>query len=167
MTTVKKDFVALAIFDYEALSDAQQGKLILDILVDQPVLMGFITNLSDDFGDDEHETLVDSLAILINAFIGAGIPVDMIPQEIVDEVIEEKVRGYEKLKKEEENDEAAEEGLVDSPMVYEDLKARAAIKCKFAVNDIQSRTNFNMVLNTIISIVERSISYGMQKNAEL
>ncbi len=153
MEHVKKDFVAQSIFDFEAMNDGEQGKLILEILVDQPILMGFVTNLADDFNDDEHETIVDSIAILINAFIAAGIPVDMIPREIVDEVIDEKVQGY--------NNEEAD--LIDSPLVYEDLQARAAIKCKFDPEDEVSKENFNMVLNTIISIVERAISHSMQK----
>tara|TARA_R110002072_G_scaffold188717_2_gene345388 strand:- start:4 stop:489 length:486 start_codon:yes stop_codon:yes gene_type:complete len=157
MKQVKKDFVAQSIFDYEAMNDGEQGKLILEILEDQPVLMGFVTNLADDFSDAEHETIVDSIAILINAFIAAGIPVDMIPQEIVDDVIEEKVEGYNK--EESEN----EEELIDSPLVYEDLQARAVIKCKFQADDDLSKQNFNMILNTVISIVERSVSYSMQK----
>lgn len=157
MKPVKKDFVAQSIFDYEAMDSAEQGKLILEILEDQPVLMGFVTNLADDFEDEEHETIVDSIAILINAFIAAGIPVDMIPQEIVDEVIEEKVEGYNKEEKEREAD------LIDSPLVYEDLKARASVKCKFHPEDNVSKENFNMILNTIISIVERAISHSMQK----
>lgn len=157
MKQVKKDFVAQSIFDYEAMNDAEQGKLILEILEDQPVLMGFVTNLADDFGDEEHETIVDSIAILINAFIAAGIPVDMIPQEIVDDVIEEKVEGYNKENQEEEAD------LIDSPLVYEDLLARAIVKCKFNPEDKVSKENFNMILNTVISIVERAISHSMQK----
>lgn len=157
MEHVKKDYVAQSIFDYEAMDNTEQGKLILEILEDQPVLMGFVTNLADDFGDEEHETIVDSIAILINAFIAAGIPVDMIPQEIVDEVIEEKVEGYNK----EEKDRQAD--LIDSPLVYEDLKARAIVKCKFEAEDIVSKDNFNMILNTIVSIVERAISHSLQK----
>lgn len=157
MKQVKKDFVAQSIFDYEAMDNAEQGKLILEILEDQPILMGFVTNLADDFGDEEHETIVDSIAILINAFIAAGIPVDMIPQEIVDDVIEEKVEGYNK----DENDKEGD--LIDSPLVYEDLKARAYVKCKFHPEDTVSKDNFNMILNTIISIVERAISHSMQK----
>lgn len=158
MMDVKKDFVAQAIFEYEAMSAEEQGKMILEMLSDQPILMGFITNLADDFSDDEHDTLVDSLVILVNAFISAGIPVDMVPLEIVDDVVAEKVDGYEQAE-----DDSKQNDLIDSPMVYEDLKARAAVKCKFSVEDNESRENFNMVLNTIISIVERSISYGMQK----
>lgn len=157
MKPVKKDFVAHSIFDYEAMDSAEQGKLILEILEDQPVLMGFVTNLADDFSDEEHETLIDSIAILINAFIAAGIPVDMIPQEIVDDVIEEKVEGYNKEEKD------AEADLIDSPLVYEDLQARAVLRCKFSAEDEIARSNFNMILNTIISIVERAISHSMQK----
>lgn len=158
---MKKDFIAEAIFEYEAMSPGEQGKMVLQLLEDQPVLMGFITNLADDFTDDAHETLVDSLAILINAFIAAGIPVEMVARDLVDEIIDEKVAKYDEAAKADK-----EEDLVDSPLVLEDLKARALLKGNFAKDDEESKGNFAMVLDTIITIVERSVAYQMEKHQE-
>ena len=158
---MKKDFIAEAIFEYEAMTAKEQGKLVLQILEDQPVLMGFITNLADDFSDEAHETLVDSLAILINAFIAAGIPVDLIARDTVDEVIDEKVEKYDQAES-----EKGVEDLVDSPLVLEDLKARALLKGKFDKDDEEGKANFSMVLDTVITIVERSVAYGMEKHRQ-
>ena len=80
--------MAEAIADYEAMTAAEQGKMVVQILEDQPVLMGFITNLADDFSDSEHEALVDSAVILIDAFVAAGIPVQMVPHQMVEVIPE-------------------------------------------------------------------------------
>ena len=148
-----RDFVAEAIADYEAMPQEERAKLLISILEDQPFLMGFLTNLADDFSDSVHESLVESTVILINAFVSAGIPVGVIPQAIIDEVVEEKVQGYENEK---EADRDAEKS--DSPLVFEDLRNRALFHSKLDVKDVLSTHNFELVLNTIVSSVERSVA---------
>jgi len=164
MKQPKKDFVAMAIADYEAMSQPEQGKMVVQILEDQPILMGFITNLADDFSDAEHEALVDSAVILINAFISAGIPIELIPHQMLEEVINDRMDAY-AAKADEEKDLA--EGQVakisDSPLVFEDLKNRAIFKTKEDEADEADRQNFFVALDTIISIIERSASISMEK----
>ena len=155
MTNPKRDFIAESIASYDLMTQEEQGKMVLQLLEDQPVLMGFMTNLADDFEEDQHEVLIDSVAILIMAFISAGIVVEMIPEAIVSEVVEEKVQAYNGEKQEEE------EAEFDSPLVFEDLKTRAILKCNFV--DEADASNFNMIQDTLISIVERSIAIEMQK----
>lgn len=156
-----KDFVAEAIADYEAMTQDEQGKLLVQVMEDQPVLMGFLTNLADDFSDSEHETLVDSTVILINAFVSAGIPVAMVPHQMVEEVINERVDTYEKLADQVEEDIAKE--VTDSPLVFEDLRNRALFKSDLKKEDLAERQRFSLILDTVISIVERSVSVEMEK----
>lgn len=164
MKQPKKDFVAIAIADYEAMSQPEQGKMVVQILEDQPILMGFITNLADDFTDAEHEALVDSAVILINAFVSAGIPIELVPHQMVEEIITERMEAYEKKA---DDDKDLLEGQVskvsDSPLVFEDLKNRAVFKTKEDDADEADRQNFLVALDTIISIIERSASISMEK----
>lgn len=157
-----RDFVAEAIADYEAMPQEERSKLLLSILEDQPYLMGFLTNLADDFSDSVHEALVESTVILINAFVAAGIPVGAIPQAIIDEVVEEVVADYEEGKAETES-----RGKSDSPLVFEDLRNRALFHSGLDAKDRLSAHNFELVLNTIVSSVERSVAVEINsKSAE-
>lgn len=155
MLDTKRDFIAESIADYEAMKQQERGQLIVQILEDQPVLMGYITNLADDFTDEEHEALVDSTVILINAFIAAGIPVQMVPHQLVEEVINEKVSVYESKAEEAEIIEDWKE-ISDSPKVFEDLRNRAFFKSGMSGADETGHHNFNIVLDTVITMVERS-----------
>lgn len=148
-----RDFAAEAIADYEAMTQEERAKLLLSILEDQPYLMGFLTNLANDFSDSVHEALVESTVILINAFVSAGIPVGAIPQAIIDEVVEEKVAAIEESG---EAESLGEKG--DSPLVFQDLRNRALFHSGLDVSDELSAHNFELVLNTIISSVERSVA---------
>lgn len=155
-----RDFIAEAIADYEAMETTERAGLLLSILEDQPYLMGFITNLADDFSDSAHEALVESTVILINAFVAAGIPVGVVPQAIIDEVVEEKVEALEKLSEEGQDQEA------DSPLVFEDLRNRALFHSDLDNNDRLNAHNFELVLNTIISAVERAVAVEITGKSE-
>ncbi len=158
-----KDFVAEAIADYEAMKQPEQGKLLIQVMEDQPVLMGFLTNLADDFSDSEHEALVDSTVILINAFVSAGIPVAMIPHQMLEEVINERVDAYEKHADHIEEDIARE--VTDSPLVFEDLRNRALFKSDLKEEALAERQKFSLILDTVIAIVERSVAVEFEKKA--
>lgn len=153
-----RDFIAEAIADYEAMSQQERAKLLVSILEDQPFLMGLITNLSDDFSDSAHEALVESTVILINAFVSAGIPVDVVPQAILDEVVEEKVAAYEKR----DENTGSSEALSDSPVVFTDLRNRALFHSDLDKAGAVTAHNFELVLNTIIAAVERSLAVEIE-----
>ncbi|MDZ7845537.1 MAG: hypothetical protein U5L96_01455 [Owenweeksia sp.] len=159
-----KDFVAEAIADYEAMKQEEQGQLLVQIMEDQPFLMGFITNLADDFSDSEHAVLVDSTVILINAFVSAGIPISMIPHQMLEEVINERVDSYEAHADELQDDIAR--AVTDSPMVFEDLRNRALFKSNLKEEDLAARQKFSLILDTIIAIVERSISVEIEEKGK-
>lgn len=159
----KKDFIAEAIADYEALKPEEKGGLLLKVMQDQPVLIGFLTNLADDFEDVEHDVLVDSTVILINAFIGAGIPVGMIARQMVEEVIDEKVESYEQLEKEDKLDGENIAQQIDSPKVFDDLKNRAIFKALLNEAEPDRQHNFILILDTVITIIERSVADEIDK----
>ncbi len=158
-----KDFVAEAIADYEAMKAEEQGKLIVQVLEDQPVMMGYLTNLADDFTEEEHEALVDSAVILINAFIAAGIPVEMVSHQMADEVIREKVDNYEEMAQADQLNSEGIKEIADSPVVFEDLRNRALFKSQLSEEKITDRHNFSIVLDTIISMIERSAAASIEE----
>lgn len=160
MNPTQRDLIAESIADYEAMNDAEKGKMTISLMEDQPVLMGFITELADDFTDEEHATLVDSAIILIQAFVAAGIPIDLIPKQLVNEVIEEKTELYEKRSVGNPQDA---ENFTDSPKVFLDLRHRAIVRAGLAKESIEAQTNYCLVLDTIITIIERSITAEYNK----
>lgn len=154
----------MAIADYEAMSKEEQGQMVVQVLEDQPVLMGFITNLADDFSDAEHEALVDSAVILINAFISAGIPVEMVPHQMVEEVILERADSYaEKAENKEVLSQQDLKSVSDSPLVFEDLKNRALFKIREQEGESEMNPEFILILDTVTAIIERSVAIEMSK----
>lgn len=152
MKPTQRDFIAESIADYEAMSDAERGKMTLSLMEDQPVLMSFITELADDFSDAEHAALVDSVIVLIQAFIAAGIPLDMLSKQLVNEIIEEKAAAFE------EQDEIYRMEQIDSPRVFIDLENWALFKAGLAQAEPLVKRNYALVLDTLITMVERSIT---------
>lgn len=154
----QRDLIAENIADYDSLADQERGQLIAQVMEDQPFLMGFLTNLADDFSDSEHEVLVDSLVILINSFVAAGIPLDTIPDALIAEVIEEKTESYQEGEDRLELTADNVNELVDSPLVFEDLRHRAILKSDLKRNDSAGQHNFILILDALIAIVERSLT---------
>lgn len=150
-----KDFIAESIADYEAMKPQEQGKLLMQILDDQPILMGFITNLSDEFSDTEHEALVGATLVLINAFIAAGIPVHMVSHQMLDDVIHERLEAYE-AKERAVDETVVIEQISDSPKVFEDLRNYGLFKSELAADKYERVEAFAVALDTIIAMVERS-----------
>lgn len=158
MQDLKRDHLAVSIADYEGLKAEERGLLLGRIMEDQPMLMGFLTNLADDFTDSEHEVLVDSAVILINAFVGVGIPIKTMPDPLIKEVIEEKVSQYEDNLQRMEAGEEELSALSDSPVVFEDLRNRALFKSDLSEASAQEQHNFLLVLEAVLAMVERMAS---------
>lgn len=157
MPKIQRDHIAENIAEFENLSDKEHGKFIVQVLEDQPFLMGFLTNLADDFTEQEHQALVDSLLILINSFIAAGIPVDTAPDPLIREVLEEKIEAYEAMAKKGTIQPHEVSELADSPLTFEDLRHRALARSELSGESSSVQYNFLLVLDALITIVERSI----------
>jgi hypothetical protein len=163
MSEFKRDHIAASIADYEGMSDTDRGQLLAQILEDQPMLMGFLTNLADDFSDSEHESLVDSSVILVNAFVAVGIPVPTVPDAMIKEVIEEKVAQYEDLVAKGEVNATDMSAISDSPVVLQDLRARALVKSDLNQEGALGQQNFLLILDSVLAMVERSASLTVQQ----
>jgi hypothetical protein len=163
MSEFKRDHIAASIADYEAMAAPERGLLLAQILEDQPMLMGFLTNLADDFSDSEHESLVDSSVILINAFVAAGIPVSTISDAMIKEVIEEKVEQYENLVSNQEVTDEDMSTISDSPVVLQDLRTRALIKSDLNQDGALGQQNFLLILDAVLAMVERTASLAVQE----
>jgi hypothetical protein len=153
MEKQKRDFISEAIVEYDDLSNQEQGKMLVQVLEDQPYLMGFITNVAEEFSDLQHEALVESLLILTNAFIMATVPFGMVPAELIEEIIKMKTDV------DEDSIEVAEVELSDSPKVFEDLRARAVLKSDLAEAKAEVQLSFNLMLDVVITAVERVVDY--------
>lgn len=166
MSKTQRDLIAESIADYEAMKDPERGKLLGRIMEDQPMLMGFLTNLADDFSDSEHETLVDSTLIVINAFVAAGIPIKTVPDGLIKEVIEEKVDKYENRDPEELLDPEALKNIADSPIVFEDLRNRALFKSDLKKDNPLGQQNFLLILDAILTMIERMAATVIEEKEE-
>jgi hypothetical protein len=153
MEKQKRDFISEAIVEYDDLSNEEQGKMLVQVLEDQPYLMGFITNVAEEFSDLQHEALVESLLILTNAFIMATVPFGMVPAELIEEIIKMKTDV------DEDSIEVAEVELSDSPKVFEDLRARSVLKSDLAEARAEVQLSFNLMLDVVITAVERVVDY--------
>jgi hypothetical protein len=162
----KKDHIAVAMADFEAMSQSDRGELLARVMEDQAILMGFLTNLADDFNAAEHQALVDSVLILINAFVSAGIPVQPVSNTTLQEVLEEK---------EELRDNVAPEDLLnpisiveasDSPLVFEDLRNRALSQSDLHHVSPQERQNFLFVLEALLTMIERTAAVSIKERDE-
>lgn len=141
------------------MSAPEQGALIAQIMEDQPFLMGFLTNIADEFSDDQHEMLVDSVMILLNAFIAAGMPVSIIPGPALDKVIEERTEAYAGV------DPLLPE-VSESPKVFQDLRNLALVHADLNVDDAVAMGNYNVVLDILITAIERMADYDQQAKNE-
>jgi len=101
---------------------------------------------------------VDSLVILINSFVAACTPLDTIPDALIAEVIEEKTESYQEGEDRLELTADNVNELVDSPLVFEDLRHRAILKSDLKRNDSAGQHNFILILDALIAIVERSLT---------
>jgi hypothetical protein len=152
MKTTKRDHFAEAIVDYNAMSPQEQGVLIAQVMDDQPFLMGFLTNVADDFSDEQHKSLVDSVMILLTAFVAANMPTGLIPAPALEEVIKEKAEAY-------QDADALQPEVSESPKVFQDLRNLAIYKADLNVDDGIGLNNFNLVLDILITTIERMVDF--------
>jgi len=157
----KRDFVGEAITEYLGMEPQEQGAMVARVMEDQPFLMGFLTDIAEEFSDEQHEVLVDSVMILLNAFIAAGMPVGSIPGPAIHDVIEERTLAYA------DADPLLPE-VSDNPKVFQDLRNLAIVRADLNVDDDEALANYNVVLDILITAIEKMVDYdqGQKKNEE-
>lgn len=152
------DHIADSITQYMEMSPQEQGQMVARVMEDQPFLMGFLTNIADEFSDEQHEVLVDSVMILLNAFIAAGMPVGIIPGPALEEVMAERAEAY-------ANADSLLPEVSESPKVFQDLRNLAIVQADLNVDDPEALHNYNVVLDILITSIERMADYE-QKQAK-
>lgn len=150
------DHIADSITQYMGMSPQEQGQMVARVMEDQPFLMGFLTNIAEEFSDEQHEVLVDSVMILLNAFIAARMPVGIIPGPALEEVITERTEAYA------DADSLLPE-VSESPKVFQDLRNLAIVKADLNVDDPAAMQNYNVVLDILITAIERMADYEQRQ----
>ena len=94
------------------------GGRISTMMDEQPELMGFVFNLDEDFTEDEHTFLIKAVIVIRDVFISAGIPLDIVANESIEQIVEDRVKLYDQFVTEERNDAETWELEANSPVLY-------------------------------------------------
>lgn len=149
------DALESAIREMNLIGDDQWQGMLSQAMDEQPHLMAFLINISDDFSEDVHEHLLRITVILAIAFQKAGIQINLITPASLDKVIEEKVEAYEDLAEEDELHEEAMGKVANSPHVFDRVRkwVKEELGAKMPILD-ETQANINLMLDVIISVLE-------------
>lgn len=152
---MQNDALESAIRELKLTGESQWTQLLSSAMDEQPHLMAFLINLSDDFSEEVHEQLLKVFVILSTAFRKAGIEIDLITPAGLDKVIEEKVETYEALEEEDTLDQSAMNQVANSPMVFDRIRTwvRNELGESMPLLD-ESQANINLMVDVIISAIE-------------
>ena len=131
--------------ELNGLSSQELGGRISAFMDEQPHLTGFLFNLDDDFSEEAHTFLLKASIAVRDVLVGAGIPLGMINNETIEQVVQEKVEQYDTLTEEEKplNEYVH---LSSSPQMLE------AVLKQFDKTD----ENLILIVDVIISLLEES-----------
>jgi len=115
---IQKGIVDALFSELDSLDAPGLGKRISIMMDEQPHLMGFLFNLDDDFSEDEHTFILKSAIVIRDVFISAGIPLDVVENESIEQIVEDRVERYNRLVEEERNDAETWELEAFSPVLY-------------------------------------------------
>lgn len=149
------DALESAIREMNLTGDDQWQSMLGQAMDEQPHLMAFLVNISDDFSEDVHEQLLRITVILAIAFQKAGIQIELITPAGLDKVIEEKVETYEDLAEEDELDQEAMQKIANSPHVFDRVRkwVTEELGSNMPILD-ETQANINLMLDVIISVLE-------------
>ena len=88
---IQKGIVDALFSELDSLDAPGLGKRISSLMDEQPHLMGFLFNLDDDFSEDEHTFILKSAIVIRDVFISAGIPLDVIENASIEQIVEDRV----------------------------------------------------------------------------
>lgn len=118
---IQKGIVDALFAELQKLDSQDLGKRISQMMDEQPHLMGFLFNLDEDFSENTHTYLLMCAIVIRDVFISAGIPIDVVDNATIEQIIEDRVKVFESL-------EESGKTLVDteqafSPVLLSSLKA--------------------------------------------
>lgn len=149
------DALESAIREMNLIGENQWQNMLGQAMDEQPHLMAFLINISDDFSEEVHEQLLRMTVILAIAFQKAGINIDLITPAGLDKIIEEKVEAYEKLEEEDELDIAGMREVANSPIVFQRVRkwVQEELGEKMPILD-ETQNNISLMVDVIISALE-------------
>jgi hypothetical protein len=115
---IQKGIVDALFSELDSLDAPGLGKRISSLMDEQPHLMGFLFNLDDDFSEDEHTFILKSAIVIRDVFISAGIPLDVIENASIEQIVEDRVELYNRLEGEERSDAETWELEAFSPVLF-------------------------------------------------
>lgn len=153
------DALESAIREIKLIGDDQWRTMLGQAMEEQPHLMAFLINISDDFTEEVHEQLLRITVLLAIAFQKAGININLITPASLDKVIEEKVDAYEELEEELEDEDELEveamKELANSPIVFDRIRKWVDEELGIIKPTlVETRTNINLMVDIIISVLE-------------
>lgn len=149
------DALESAIRELNLTGEEHWAQLLSSTLDEQPHLMSFLINLSDDFSEPVHDHLIRAAVLLTNAFKKTDVSIDLITPTSLDEIITEKVAAYEQLDQNEELDSTSMEKLANSPLVFDRIRSwfGSQLGEEMPILD-ESQANINLLIDVIISAME-------------
>lgn len=154
---IQKGIVDALYDELNSLDAPALGKRISSLMDEQPQLMGFLFNLDDDFSEEGHTFLLKSAIVIRDVFISAGIPLDTILNTHIEAIIEERVKLYDVLEENEENDLPNWKLKAYSPSLFNLIINRFA--------DIEPTTQATaLLIDAIIGLYEEAAASQQDKN---
>jgi hypothetical protein len=134
MREIRERFISLA--------PSERSRLILEWGEDQAYVFGYLVNLGDDFPEAIHEGFFDAALQLNEAFARTGMPVELVSDEVLGEVLRELV------------DEAS---VRSSPAMLAELVLSVEISAKMPIEDPVLLDRVELILQSLIECFERSV----------
>ncbi len=156
---IQKGIVDALYAELNALDDAGLGKRISTMMDEQPHLMGFLFNLDDDFSEEEHTFLLKSTIVIRDVFVSAGIPLDVIYNDGIEQIVEDRVKMYDALVAEERNDAETWELEAFSPVLY-----AFVLQNTQDLEDVSQQ--LSLVIDVIIGLFEEAAASQQEKDSK-
>ncbi len=125
-----------------ALAPSERSRLILEWGENQDYLFGYLVNLSDDFPEAIHESFFDAALQLNEAFTRTGMPVEVVSDEVLSEVLRELV---------------VEGSQWSSPAMLAELLLSVEVSAKTTIDEPELLERVQLILQSLIECFERSV----------
>ena len=164
--TSSKDLLKKAKTHLDELDGIKYHDKVNDFLDSQPYLVGFLYNLADDFTEEEHEAIMRCAVLLLEAFELSNIPIGIVTQGVLNEVIEEKVEVFDKVSLMGGAQDVLLTDITASPQVFDALVGyiREDIK-KGLPKDEEGLQNVFILLGILIRVFEESVIMETPKDS--
>lgn len=141
-------------------------KDLSQLLDEEPYLMGFLFNISDDFTEQSHELLLRSTLALRQSLLNSGLFFNMISPNELEEVISQNIKQFDELLGEEDFDADLIYSHASSPVVLKELTNFITLNTSDEEPNAASTEKLMLVLSSIIELFERSATANNPENQE-